>query len=62
MDVLSESISEVQSSSPAWVTVRFGLVVISLISKYGCLPRVQKAKNIKNTCNKAWKIVSNNKL
>jgi hypothetical protein len=39
------------------------LVVISLISKYGCLPGVKKkAKNIKNTCKKAWKIVLHNKL
>jgi hypothetical protein len=35
-------------------------MVISLISKYGCLPgaaRSEEQKNIKNTCQKAWKIV-----
>jgi hypothetical protein len=38
-------------------------VVISLISKYGCLhASSEEGENIKITCKKAWKIISHNKL
>ena len=37
-------------------------VVISLISKYGCLLGVKEVKIYKKTCKKAWKIVSHNTL
>jgi hypothetical protein len=65
-DLLLVSVLEVElklsNDRGRWLPCEVRWVVISLISKYGCFPGVKKAKNIKNTCKKAWKIVSHNKL